>query len=215
MATNFHSNPAYNMEMTTSSRGGADDVFGADNDTGRSKMVAVTDNPLHESSSARTSPAAAKISGKAHWGAIRSKVQTRIEMRKEETARKGLSKSGRMVTAMLDKLQNEDGSINRRTAELMRALEKREQGYEDTDFFDRLSNELFITGKLLFEMLTPGNTGQGLYLWTSLYTIVNVIVFVYMAADYSWYLYLMALLMVLALAFTIIFGAMYFEYLSF
>lgn len=29
------------------------------------------------------------------------------------------------------------------------------------------------------------------------------------------YLYLMALLMVLALAFTVLFGAMYFEYLSF
>ena len=189
MAT-YRDNPAYNMEMTAGGRAGADDVFGADDDTGRAKMVAVS-NPLHSSPSSPPSSSSAK--GKAHWGAIRSKVQTRIEMRKEETARKGLSKSGRMVAAMLDKLQNEDGSINRRTAELMRALEKREQGYEDTDFFDRLSNELFITGKLLFELLTPGQTGQGLFIWTSLYTIINVVVFVYMAADYSWYLYAIAL----------------------
>lgn len=93
----------------------------------------------------------------------------------------------------MGKLLNEDGSLNRRTTEFMKAIQKREEGYENTDFFDKLSNELFITGKMIFEILTPGQIDQGLYIWTLLYSLISVVVFVFMAADYSWYLYLIAL----------------------
>ena len=199
-------NPMFsgNMELVArEDEADADELGGVDGGggDGHAKMVSVT-NPLRENTSAHAastftggSGASESESGLAskRWGAIRSKVQTRIEIRKEKTEAKKLTKSGKLITGLVDKLTNEDGSLNRKTTEFMAALQKREDGYEDCEVMERLNNELFILGKALFEMFTPGKTGQSLYIWTSVYTACNIIVFVYMAADYSWYLYVLAL----------------------
>lgn len=94
----FNQNPAYNMELTTSPQSGADDVFGADD-----RRLSPTSNPLHERDASGNSSQGGKKRADGGWATIRNKVQSRIRMRQEHSAKQGLTKSGRLLSGVLER----------------------------------------------------------------------------------------------------------------
>jgi len=55
-------------------------------------------------------------------------------------------------------------------------------------FFDRLSDELFILGQMVFHAFTPAKTEEHSIFWTLLASVANIVIYLYMGAQYGVFL---------------------------
>ena len=118
--------------------------------------------------------------GEKGWNRLRAAsanvVHEKVEQKQEARSN---------IEWLRGKVLTEDGKVNKNSAMLIKALQRR----EDDDFdnwIDRLLNEVFITCKILFEALSPAEHFQHPRIWTIFMTFVCCMITTYMMADYTW-----------------------------
>jgi len=92
----------------------------------------------------------------------------------------------RRIFSLRSKLMDPTGKVNHRKLELAKAIQKKDNN-DYTGMGDKILNELFITGQFVFEFFSPGaKAGSYRRFITYIYTLANILIFIYMAGDYTW-----------------------------
>ncbi|KAK9803187.1 hypothetical protein WJX72_011823 [[Myrmecia] bisecta] len=122
----------------------------------------------------------------ARWqGAARSVVSSHQMLRDFDTLGNPMSSAADKLAAAIELERKLAGNPHKRL--LVEALERKRLNRFD-NFFERLLNELFITGEAIFDWFTPAKLGQHYLFFTAGFTLAVFIIFFYMMGEFPYYI---------------------------